>query len=364
MKSNKDRPVQKKSTQKKKRNIGLPPGSARYTGADTEHKVIVNYVEYDLGQIKAELDRTGTEIILHPFDENKIQWYDVRGLHDENLIKLISTKFEMHPLAIEDAVDIYQRPNYSEYENGHFISLKQLTYDQEAMEVKKQAVSIYFGKAFVLTFQQDNDDVFKTVRHRLEAGKGRIRGGKSDYLAYALVDYIVDSYYSVMDTIEEEIEELEEFVSKNADQMDKSKIYTLKKQMLKIRRSIAPLREAINLFSRSDSELIDQGTITYIRDVYDHTIQIIDGVDAQRDVLSGLQDLYISEISLKMNRIMQFLTIITAVFVPLSFLTGLYGMNFDYIPELKYRNGYFVLWGGMIVLVVGMLFYFKRKRWL
>jgi len=349
---------------RRKRNIGLPPGSAHYTGTDSENKVIVNYLEYDIDDIKSELNKSGRDIILHPFNENRIQWYDIRGLHDENLIKLISAKFKMHPLAVEDAVDVYQRPSYNEFEHGHFISLKQLSYDQSSLTVKRQALSIYFGKAFVITFQQDNDDVFKTVRHRLEAGKGRIRGSKADYLAYALVDYVVDSYYSVMDTIEEEIEELEEIVSNDVDKMDKSKIYTLKKQMLKIRRSVAPLREAINLFSRSDSDLIDQHTITYVRDVYDHTIQIIDGVDAQRDVLSGLQDLYISEISLKMNKIMQFLTIITAVFVPLSFLTGLYGMNFEYIPELKYHNGYFMLWGGMIAMVIGMFIYFKHKRWL
>lgn len=348
----------------RKRNTGLPPGSAIYNGKYTDGEVLVDYLEYDDQTIKDEKGRQGNEIVLHISDNNVVQWYDIRGLHDEELIKSIADRFGMHPLAIEDAVDVHQRPNYTEYQNGHFISIKSIGYDRVAKKVTTQAIGIYFGDGYVLSFQEKPDEIFDEVRNRITKSKGRIRSRKADYLAYALVDYIVDKYYQTLDIIEEEVEALEESISNATDDMDKGKIYSLKKEILKIRKSVSPLREAINMFSRSDSPLIEERTSTFIRDVYDHTIQVIDTTDNLRDILSGLQDLYLSEISMKMNKIMQFLTIVTALFVPLSFLTGLYGMNFEYIPELKIKNGYFILWAFMIICVLGMLYYFRRKKWL
>lgn len=324
----------------------------------------VSYIEYDQHELKMELERHGADILLHPSVLHKVQWYDVLGLHDDNLIRSISQRFNMHPLAVEDAVDVYQRPSYTEYEEGHFIALKALSFDKEAKKVVRQSVAMYFGAGFVLTFQENDDDIFGPIRHRLEGGKGRIRARQADYLAYAIIDHLVDQYFHVLDEVEFEVEKLEESISRAAADTDKSKIYDLKKELLKLRKSVAPLREAINLLTRSDSPLIDDRTHAFIRDVYDHTIQIMDNTDSQRDILSGLQDLYISEVSLKMNKIMQFLTVVTAVFVPISFLTGLYGMNFAYIPELQYREGYFILWAVMLLTVIGMLYYFWRKKWL
>ena len=349
---------------KKKRNTGLPPGSARYTGSNTTVDVAVSYVEYDVDTIRMELDRHGKDIILHPSVSQKVQWYDVLGLHDDDLIRSIGERFQMHPLALEDAVDVYQRPSYTEYEQGHFFTMKAIHYDRATRTVARQSVALYFGDGFLLTFQEHDDDLFVPLRQRLEASKGRIRTRKADYLAYAIIDHLVDQYYHVLDEIEGGVERLEESISTAAADTDKENIYALKKEVLKLRKAVAPLREALNMLTRSDSTLIADSTHAYLRDVYDHTIQILDSTDSQRDVLSGLQDLYISEVSLKMNKIMQFLTVVTAIFVPLSFLTGLYGMNFAYMPELQYRAGYFVLWGVMLLIALGMLFYFWKKRWL
>jgi len=357
-----------KSTQprkhlKKRRNTGLPPGSIVYTGNSSGADVMVNYVEYDEATLKEE-SAIGTNFILHPSATKYVQWYDIRGLHDENLIRSVSEKFSMHPLAVEGAVDVYQRPNYTEYSDGHFISLRALSFNSSTKKLIQETLGIYMGSGVVLTFQEHDSDTLANIRERIHSARGRIRSRKADYLMYTMIDYVVDNYFQVLDQFEEEITSLELAISTDSTEKDKEKIYTLKKELLKVRKSIAPLREAINLFSRSDSDLIDQRTVTYIRDAYDHTIQVMDSVDSLRDILSGLQDLYISEISLKMNKIMQFLTVTTAVFVPLSFLTGLYGMNFEHIPELGYRNGYFILWAVMLVVVIGMLLFFKKKRWL
>jgi len=348
---------------KSKRNLGLPPGSMKYTGSLTSTPVVVNYLEYNEEYCKQELGESGSDIILHPSIPKIVQWYDIRGLHDEELIDSISKRFDVHPLAMEGALDVYQRPNFVEYNNGHFFAFKSIKFDKNTQTVIKQSLSIFFGEDFVISFQENVDDTFEGVRHRINQAKGKIRKRTADYLAYAIIDYVVDNYFNALDAIEEEIQLLEESISTASDATDKSKIYKLKKEILIIRKAVAPLREAINLFSRSESEFINENTVTYLRDVYDHTIQILDNVDSMRDILSGLQDLYLSEISMRMNRVMQVLTIVTAIFVPLSFLAGLYGMNFEYIPELKFKNGYFYLISVMFVIALSMIIFFKKRKW-
>jgi magnesium transporter len=342
----------------------MPPGALLYTGKITGVDVIVDYVEYNNEVSNFESSSGAESFLLHASDVTKVQWYDIRGLHDDNIIRDIAERFKMHPIAIADAVDIHQRPTYIEYEFGHFISLKVLSFDKLNNKINRESLSLYFGDGFVITFQEKPNDTLIQVRQRILESKGRILSRKSDYLTYTIVDFIVDNYFYVLDAIEEEVGQLEESISNNPQNTDKSNIYELKKELLKIRKSVSPLREAINLFSRTESSLVEDRTVSFIRDVYDHTIHIIDNVDSMRDILSGLQDLYISEISLKMNKTMQFLTIVTAIFVPISFLTGLYGMNFEYMPELKFQYGYFILWGAMIFAVLAMLYYFRKNKWL
>jgi len=348
----------------KKRNVGLPPGTIVYTGERSEVPVKITYVEYHKLNYTVETYEDGDQLPIHQSNEETVQWYDVRGLHDVELMTTIANNFGVHSLAMEDIVDVHKRPSHVEYDNGHFVSLKAFEYSIDHKEVIPQSISLFLGKGFVLSFQEFEDDLFHGLRDRIAHRKGKIRVRGTDYLMYAIIDTIVDRYYGVIDNLEETLEHIEDTISNDVDSINKGAMQATKVNLIKLRKSIVPLREALNQFIRSESELIEPSTEKYLRDVYDHTIQIVESADTLRDILGGLQDLYISEISLKMNKIMQFLTIVTAVFVPLSFLTGLYGMNFEVIPELKYKNGYFVLWGTMICITVGMLWWFKRKKWL
>lgn len=347
----------------RKRNIGSIPGTFIYTGSKTSIPVSISYLQYNQDNHLEESALSNGEVIIRAPDTEHVQWYDIRGLHDIGILQQIASAFKIHPLAIEDAVDVHQRPSYIEYADAHFISLKLLSFDKEESRIRQEAISIYFGDKFIITFQEHGDDAFKPIRERIIQKKGRVVQKGADYLAYLLVDQVVDQYFQTLDLLEEEIEHLEEVISFKPDKIDKLANYQLKKNVLRIRKSVAPLREAINLFSRSESELVDSKTITFIRDVYDHTIQVIDNIDSMRDILSGLQDLHISEVSLRMNKVMQVLTIITAIFVPISFLAGLYGMNFEYMPELSYRNSYFILLGLMMLIVSTMLIFFKKNKW-
>ena len=268
---------------------------------------------------------------------------DIRGLHDIELIEEIGKIFAIHPLVLEDVVDVSQRPKYEEFDNGILCSLHALSHSNEI--VNKESVNIYFGHGYVISFQEGESDLFLNVRERITANKGRIKSRGADYLCYALIDCIVDQYFLVLDNYSEDIDKLEQKISNDADESIKGHVLSLKQQGLRMKKSIYPLREAISKYSRSDHPLIAKKTHLFIRDIYENTIQIMDAVETSRDVLNGLQDLYMTEISFKMNKVMQVLTVVTTIFVPLSFLAGIYGMNFEWIPELKFKYGYFVLWG-------------------
>ncbi len=347
----------------KKNKIGLPPGTILYTGHKSTIPIKVTYVEYDSNFHKEEVYEDDLHLLIHLSKENITQWYDIRGLHDEDLIKKIAEIFGVHPLVTEDIVDVYKRPEYVEYDNGHFITFKSFIYHEQEDDISTQTISVYFGKGFVLSFQEHEDDIFEPIRTRIKNSKGRVRNRSADYLGYSIVDYIVDSYYGIIEKLQVRLEQIEFQINNDPESVNKSEIYNCRLNLVKIRKQIMPLREALNQFIRSDSDLIDERTIVFIRDVYDHTIQVIDSIDSSREIIGGLQDLYISEISLRMNKVMQFLTIITAIFVPLSFLAGLYGMNFENIPELKFKYGYFVLLGFMLLTASLMIVVFRKKKW-
>lgn len=347
---------------KARKKIGLPPGSVIFTGNQKVEEVQIHYLKYNAVQIQDTQFTNHSDITLQD-NKSFIDWYDIRGIHDTSLIETIGNTFQIHPLILEDIVDTQQRAKFEEYENGLFIILKALNFDAPTQTVIREQIALFFRKGVVITFQEDHTDLFESVRKRLHSGKGKVRQKGADYLAYALADNLVDHYYIVLDSIEEQIEALEDSLLEKSDSNIKGKIHHLKKEMIRVKKSIAPLREAISRFSKSDSFIIEEKTLTYVRDLYDHTIQIMDSVDNFRDVLNGLQDLYISEISFRMNQVMQVLTIITTIFVPLSFLAGLYGMNFEYMPELHFRYGYFVLLGVMVLVAAGLVVWFKRQRW-
>jgi len=349
---------------KHRKKTGLAPGSVIFTGSRKVDKVLIHYMQYDANSIiEKEID-SHSKNLLHPSPVDKVDWYDVRGMHDTELVELLGKTFSMHPLILESVVDIHQRPKYEEYEKGNFITLRALSFDKNKIEVKKEHVALYFNEGFIITFQETESDLFEAVRKRITSSSGRIRQRGADYLAYALIDTIVDYYYVVLEEMEEVIEDLEEKMLVQQDIKDKTKIHQLKKELLIIRKSVAPLREAIGGFSKTDSNLVQVNNQVFIRDLYEHTVQIMDTIDSSRDILNGLQDLFISELSFKMNKVMQLLTLISVIFIPLTFLAGIYGMNFDNIPELHHTYGYHILLGVMFMILVVLLFIFKRKKWL
>ncbi|MGK0365247.1 MAG: magnesium transporter [Saprospiraceae bacterium] len=348
----------------RKKKIGLPPGSVVFVGDRKLDKVFMSYLQYDEKQLSEIVYDNHKKIVLHQSPDEKVDWYDIRGLHDTKLIESLGVTFGLHPLILEAIADTYQRPKFDEYDTGIFLVIRALAFDKSKLEVTTEQIAIYFRKGLLLSFQEDETDLFAAVRHRLQAGHGRIRRRGADYLAYALADNVVDNYFVVLDAIEETIEDLESKLLQNPDNSVKERIHALKKELLIVRKSIGPLREAISRFAKSENSLVEESSSIFIRDLYDHTIQIMDMTENYRDMLNGLQDLHLSEISYRMNQVMQVMTIVTTVFVPLSFLAGLYGMNFENIPELHNQYGYFILLGVMLIISIGSILYFKSRKWL
>ncbi|PSR12173.1 MAG: magnesium and cobalt transport protein CorA [Bacteroidetes bacterium] len=348
---------------KQKRKIGAHPGAVVFTGNRKVEKISIHYLEYNEATVNSQdLDNQSITSFHEPVD-NLIQWYDVRGLHDTALIEEFGRVFNVHPLALEDVADTQQRPKLDEYPGGIFITIRALRFIAAERRVESEHIALYMGPAYVLSFQENEVDCFNGVRERILAGKGRIRKRQADYLVYALMDAVIDQYYTLIDEVEEAIEALEKKILENPDNTIKSEIHSLKQEMLLVRRSIAPLREVVTAFDRLEGQLVTDATAFFIRDLRDHIIQIVDLVETYRDMLNSLHDLYLSELSYRMNNVMQVLTVISTIFIPLSFLAGVYGMNFDYMPELHWRYSYFILLAFMTLVVVGMLSYFRRKRW-
>lgn len=349
-----------KKEHKRKKRPGLPPGTLEFTGEQQMDRVLVHEIRFSPEVFTDRPLATGAELSVLP---GQVTWYDVRGLHDVSMIDRIGQYFNMHPLVLEDIVHTSQRPKFEEYGQDVFIVLTSLSYDDKNQTVQAEQISIYFGENFLLTFQEKEDDTFLAVRERLHASRGRIRSRQSDYLAYALIDSIVDNYFEVLDCFEAEMEGIEDEINTRPVRTTKERIHRLKFEMLALRKSVMPLREAVGKFSRCESKAIDDSTGLFVRDLYDHVIRISDLVETYRDMLNGLQELYLSELSLRMNNVIQVLTIITTIFVPLTFLAGIYGMNFDNMPELHWQHGYFYLLGAMAAITVALLFYFKKKNW-
>jgi magnesium transporter len=291
-------------------------------------------------------------------------WVNVEGVHDVDLIRAIGDKHAFHPLVLEDIVNTVQRPKIEDYGDYLFIVLRMLRPVEDGGFSSEQ-LSIILGTDYLFTFQEGLDgDAFDTVRNRIRSGKGKIRGMGADYLAYALIDAIVDGYFSVLEGFGERIVDIEEELTLTPGQDSLHLINTMKKEIIYLRKTVWPLREAISFMERGDSHLLRDSSRLYFRDVYDHTVQVIDTVETYRDLLSGMLDLYLSSISNRTNEVMKFLTVIGTIFMPLTFLVGVYGMNFKHFPELEWHNGYFMLWGVMVALALLMVAYFRKKRWL
>jgi len=340
---------------------GQTPGTAVYVGDAKSHDVTVERFVYNAENVTHETAVPVTEAVPQ---DGAVLWLNVDGVHDVPRIEQLGRVFGLHPLAVEDIVHTGQRPKVDEYDRHVFLVLRMLQWNDAAGEIDDEQVSLAVGNGWLLSFQERAGDVFDPIRSRLTSNRGQVRQLGADYLAYVLVDAIVDHYFAVLETLGERIEALGERISADVDGETMASIRQLKKELLFMRKSVWPLREVISSLQRDHGEWIGEATVPYLRDLYDHTIQIIDTVETYRDMVSGLMDLHMSTMSQRMNEVMKVLTIIATIFIPLSFVAGVYGMNFVHMPELTWRYGYFGALGVMLAVAVGMLAYFKRKKWL
>ena len=348
---------------KREQTKGLSPGSLVFVGNKKVDHIRIRVIDYDGAQLKedelkdiaagAEFKRTNT-----------VTWINVDGLHDLALMKEIGNTFDLHPLLMEDILNTGQRPKLEEFDNCLCLVVKMLRYDKEKQMIVSEQLSMVLGDTFLLTFQEQPGDVFEPVRERIRKQKARIRASGIDYLAYALLDCVVENYVFIIERLGEQIEDIEEEVLERAEPAVMEKINAFKHEMNFIRKSVRPAREAIMQLSKLDSELINDQTIPFLKDLQDLITHAAEVIDTYRDMLSDQLNLYNSVMSNRMNDIMKVLTIFAAIFIPLTFIAGIYGTNFEYLPELKFKYSYFIFWGVMLAVAGVMLIFFRKKKWL
>lgn len=353
----------RKYVKKHSKKLGLSPGTIIHVGEKKVQKVHISLINYNRNQFSIKELKKVDEFIP-PSDKSTISWLNVVGLHDTIVLERIGENLGIHPLVLEDIVNTDQRPKVDEYDEYIFVVIKMLDYNSKNKEIVPEQVSILIGENYVLTFQEHSKDLFNPIRDRLNNQKGRLRRLGIEYLAYALMDVIIDNYFLLLEKLGDDLESLEENVVDKPNQKLVQEILHLKREILFFRKSIWPLREVINTLNREESGLISNAIKPYLQDLYDHTIQVIDTVETFRDMISGILDVYLSNVSNRMNEVMKVLTIIATIFIPLTFIAGIYGMNFDFMPELKWHWGYPVILGIMLSIVAGMIFYFRKKKWL
>jgi magnesium transporter len=345
------------------KKAGLPPGTLVHIGEKKIEQAKITIIDYDETRFQEKEAKTIKECL--PFkDKTTVTWINIDGIHQADIIEELGKSFDVHPLLLEDIMHTEQRPKLDDFGDYIFIVLKILHYNEKKNEIEAEQISLILGPHFVISFKESQSGVFDPIRERMRNQKSRVRKMGADYLAYALIDTIVDNYFIILEKLGEQIEDLEEELVTNPTPETLQAIHTLKREMIFLRKSVWPLREVVSGLERGESPLIHESTDIYLKDVYDHTIQVIDTIETFRDMISGILDIYLSSISNAMNAVMKVLTIIATIFIPLTFIVGIYGMNFKYMPELEWRWGYFIAWAIMIVIGFVMVLYFKRKKWL
>ncbi|WP_248723326.1 magnesium/cobalt transporter CorA [Seonamhaeicola sp. ML3] len=348
----------------KRKEIGQIPGTPVYLGEKENKALELEVFDYSVDSF-SESKYNGIKGVSTLLAVDSATWVNINGLSHVEDIKELGLKLGLHPLLIEDIVNTQQRPKLDEYDDYALCVLKMLHFDKNNSLVIEH-VSFVLGKNYIITFQEAEGDVFDPIRERLRTSRGLVRKMGADYLLYALIDIIVDNYFTMTDDLSSKTEALEDDIfsatKKNDDLV--LEIQTLKREILRIRKAIYPLREVVGSLNKLDNTLVKEKTNLYLSDLHDHIIQVSENVDIYREMIWGLMDIHQTTLSNKMNEIMKVLTIIATIFIPLTFIAGIYGMNFENIPELKYNYGYFFLWGLMVLIFIGMLYYFKRKKWL
>jgi magnesium transporter len=353
----------KRKSKRDSRKAGLAPGTLVHIGErllETPRITVIDYDEKTFGEKQAGRIEECIAFQTTP----TVSWINIDGLHDISIIEGIGKHFDIHSLILEDILNTNQRPKFEDMEKYIYVVLKMLCFDEQTQTILSEQVSIVLASNYIISFQENIGDVFEPIRDRIRNAKGRVRKMGSDYLMYVLLDAIVDSYFGILEKLGEKIENLEEELIGDPTEKTLKQIHNLKREMVYLRKSVWPLRELISAMERSESTFIKESTGVYLRDVYDHTIQVIDTVESFRDMVSGMLDIYLSSISNRMNAVMKVLTIIATIFIPLTFVAGIYGMNFKYMPELEWKWGYLSVWIVMLIIGICMLIYFRRKKWL
>jgi len=348
---------------KKSKKVGLPPGTLVHIGERRTEKTKISIIDYDKTHL-LEKDAISVEECFPYKDKSTVTWINIDGIHQADVVEKIGKHFDLHPLVLEDIMNTGQRSKIEDFRDYIFIVLKIPYYDDKENEVKIEQVSLILGKNFVISLMEIEKDVVNPIKVRLRNEESHLRKTGADYLTYSLIDVIVDNYFGIMENIEEKIGNIEEELLSESTSKTLQAIHNIKREMIFMSKSVWPLREIINNLERGESSLIKEFTKIYFRDAYDHTIQIIESIETFRDMITGMMDIYLSSVNNKMNEIMMFLTIIGTIFIPLTFITGIYGMNFKYMPELGWFWGYPAVLLIMFGIVVLMLFFFRRKKWL
>ena len=343
--------------------LKTPPGTVKYTGEEMDESVTLLHITYD----KDSYDSRNLELIEDFIKNKKVEksdWLIVQGIHNTDIIEKLGKDINLHPLTMEDIANVFERTKIEPFDNYLFAILKEFNFDEQTDELLENQISIILYMTNVITFYQSKTDFFNPIIQRLESNFGRIRKLGADYLFYSLIDIIIDDYFDLLQELGERIDKIEENLMINPTREILFRIQSTKRDIIHIRKAVFPLRDVINKIIRGDAIQITDAIQIYFRDSHDHVIRVIETLESYRDMVSGLLDIYLSSVSNKMNEIMKVLTIIATLFIPLTFVVGVYGMNFQYMPELAWKYGYLMVWILMIIISLGLVYYFRRKKWL
>jgi magnesium transporter len=349
----------------KNKKLGKSPGTLIYIGKEKLDEPKVTLIQYN-DQTCTEREITSIQEYVPPTDSTEVFWYNIDGVHNPEVIASIGNLFSLHPLLLEDIMNTGQKPKVEYYEKTIFVVLKMITFNNLTQRIHTEHVSLVLGENYVLSFQEKAGDVFDPVRSRLFASVGKTRRSGADYLLYCLIDMIVDNYYVVLEGTGDHIELLEEKIITRSSKTLLEQLYKMKRELIELRKSTWPVREIVSklMLDEDETELVTDATVPYLRDVHDHATQVIDTIEIYREQLASLLDVYLSMVSYRMNNVMKILTIFSTIFMPLTFVVGIYGMNFENMPELRWENGYFYVLGLMGVMVIIMLIFFRRMKWI
>ncbi len=347
--------------QRKSKKSGLPPGTPTYVGEKKPTDTRITIIEYDEENLREKEAKT-IEDCLEAKESSMVTWIRIIGLKQIQLLEDLGKKFNIHPLVVEDILNTTQRPKIEDYNDYLFMVVKNVDFNADDMESNQ--VSIILGPNFVISVQEQQEVILQPIMNSIRNNRGIIRRMKNDFLAYAILDAVLDNYFAIIEKLSDRIELVEDELISNPVQDTLHEIYHLKQNLIVLRKSIWPFREILSRMERSHFKLIDDKLIIYIRDIYDHSIQVMETVETYRDMLSGMLDIYLSSVSNRMNEVMKVLTIIATIFIPLTLIAGIYGMNFRFMPELDIPIAYPLVWLSMIIVGLVLVMFFKRKRWI